>query len=109
MYIVSEGHYALTGHLLHLLRKSPASRVVTVSSAAHLLADKDISSDPNVIISKPNYEPWTAYGNSKLANILFTKKLAALLPQNITPLVCHPGSVLIFLCILIYIIFSIIN
>ena len=87
------GHFALTGHLLSLLKKSPSSRVVSVSSAAHLLADKGIASDPNLIISKPEYEPWTAYGNSKLANVLFTKKLAEKLgsSSNIIPLVCHPG------------------
>jgi NAD(P)-dependent dehydrogenase (short-subunit alcohol dehydrogenase family) len=95
-----KGHFALTGLLIDLLRKSspsnPLSRIVTVSSQAHLFADKNIASDPRLIIVKDNYEPWTAYGNSKLANILFTKSLAKKLStsgHNVVPLSCHPGEI----------------
>jgi NAD(P)-dependent dehydrogenase (short-subunit alcohol dehydrogenase family) len=84
------GHFALTGLLMDLLAKSTAARIVTVSSAAHLLGHFDFDD----ILLEKNYEPWHAYGNSKLANILFTKELATRLESvsNITPLTCHPGA-----------------
>jgi NAD(P)-dependent dehydrogenase (short-subunit alcohol dehydrogenase family) len=89
------GHFALTGQLIDLLKKSSAARVVTVSSAAHLLGKKTLVDDLNFQNSK--YEPWLAYGNSKLANILFTRELTEKIKSskdasNILPLVCHPGA-----------------
>lgn len=68
------GHFHLTSLLLPSLLKSPDGRVVTVSSAAHLFADKVDWADLNA--AKPGaYGPWVAYGLSKLGNILFTKEL----------------------------------
>ena len=75
------GHFALTSALLPLLQSSPAKqaagkragRIVSVSSAAHQFGKLDFD---NLLLSKPGtYQPWLAYGNSKLSNILFIKEL----------------------------------
>ncbi|MGY1435631.1 oxidoreductase [Streptomyces reniochalinae] len=82
------GHFALTGLLLDRLLASPAPRVVTVSSALHLLGNIDIT-DLN---SERSYRRWVAYGRSKTANLLFTHELAGRLAD--TPLIAaaaHPG------------------
>ncbi len=65
------GHFALTGLLLPRLLKSPTPRVVTVSSIAHHRGDE------SVLEGNPptSYEPSKAYGNSKLANLLFAFEL----------------------------------
>lgn len=60
--------------MLPNLLKSPDARMVSVSSAAHLFADKVDWADLNA--SKPGaYGPWVAYGLSKLSNIFFAKEL----------------------------------
>jgi len=66
------GHFALTGLLLELLQKTSGSRVVTVSSMAHKwgqIAFDDINWE-----ARP-YKPTASYGQSKLANLLFTYEL----------------------------------
>ena len=62
------GHFALTGLLLPLLLKTEGSRVVNVSSTGHK-AGKIIFEDLN---SERSYNKMKAYGQSKLANLLFT-------------------------------------
>jgi NAD(P)-dependent dehydrogenase (short-subunit alcohol dehydrogenase family) len=62
------GHFALT----NLLLAKVSDRVVTVSSLMHLLGKISLK-DPNWL-SRP-YSPWLAYGQSKLANLLFTSEL----------------------------------
>lgn len=82
------GHFALTGKLLGLLKISNEPRIVNIASAAHLFAHLDF----NDIMCEKAYKPWDAYGNSKLANILFTKELAKRFKKdNIISVVCHPG------------------
>ncbi|MDP4084299.1 MAG: oxidoreductase [Bacillota bacterium] len=84
------GHFALTGLLLPLLKKTPNSRVVTLSSLAHRGAS--IYFD-NLDGSK-GYKAMKFYGQSKLANLLFAKEFDNRLKQNgITTLsiACHPG------------------
>jgi retinol dehydrogenase-12 len=84
------GHFALTSNLMPLVEKSEAGRIVTVSSTAHLLGKLDRSN----LLLESGYEPWPAYGNSKLANVLFTKALAAKLKEKgsrVVALVNHPG------------------
>jgi len=66
------GHFALTGLLLDKLLATPASRVVTVSSFAHRQGKIDLD-DPN--FERRPYRPAAAYGQSKLANIMFTYEL----------------------------------
>lgn len=64
------GHFALTARLFDLL--APTARVVTVASAAHQLGHLDFA---DMGLEK-TYEPWPAYGRSKLANVLFSSELA---------------------------------
>jgi len=75
------GHFALTGLLVDQLE----DRVVTVSSRAHENGDIDFD-DPH---SRVNYDRWEAYGQSKLANLLFAYELDR--RSDLTSLACHPG------------------
>ncbi len=84
------GHVALTAGLLPALLASPAPRVVTVSSIAHH------SGDDSVLEGNPEatYVPHKAYGNSKLANLLFTRELrrrAADAGSTLVATAAHPG------------------
>lgn len=84
------GHFLLTHLLLDKLKSSAPSRVVTVSSVAHLRGSINFA-DLN---SEQSYDPAVAYDQSKLANVLFTKKLARELQG--TDVICsavHPGVV----------------
>ncbi|NEB04316.1 oxidoreductase [Streptomyces sp. SID13726] len=84
------GHFALTGLLLPTLLTTPAARVVTVSSPAHLLADIDID-DLN---SERRYRRWIAYARSKSANLLFVHELAHRLGahgSDVIAAAAHPG------------------
>ena len=84
------GHFALTGLLLDHLRKTPGSRVVTVSSGAHRMGRIRFD-DPNW---QQGYRKWPAYGQSKLANLLFAyelqRRLAAAGADTIS-VAAHPG------------------
>ncbi len=85
------GHFALTGHLFPLLKKSPAARVVTLSSGAATLTDTiDFE---NLKLEKP-YNAWHAYAVSKLADILFTYELNRIVKASGLPIIsaaAHPG------------------
>jgi NAD(P)-dependent dehydrogenase (short-subunit alcohol dehydrogenase family) len=84
------GHFALTGLLLPALAKSPAARVVTVASLAH----RNGKIDFNNLQSEKSYKPWDAYGESKLANILFAKELdrrAKAAGMKLESVPVHPG------------------
>lgn len=65
------GHYALTGYLYPLLKQTPHSRIVTVSSMAYLHGKIDFDN----LKSERDYEPMREYAQSKLANILFSLEL----------------------------------
>ena len=65
------GHVALTAHLLPMLLATPQSRVVNVSSLAHKMGKIDFDD----LQSERRYRAWGAYGQSKLANLLFTFEL----------------------------------
>ena len=86
------GHFALTGLLLPLLIASEAPRVVNVSSNAHKIAEKyDFD---NFDFSKGGYSAWKAYGNSKLASLLFSASLQKHIDENHLDIIvtsCHPG------------------
>ena len=75
------GHYALTLLLLKngLIKSSSSggtARIINVSSTAHMFGDIEKVRD-DLFLSRPEaYQPWVAYGNSKLANVLFTRELA---------------------------------
>jgi NAD(P)-dependent dehydrogenase (short-subunit alcohol dehydrogenase family) len=65
------GHFALSALLLERLLATPASRVVTVSSTAHKFGRIDFDD----LQSERSYRRWRAYGQSKLANLLFMFEL----------------------------------
>jgi len=65
------GHFALTGLLLPLLRMVSGARVVNVSSLAH--RGGKIAFDN--LQAERRYKAWSAYQQSKLANLLFTLEL----------------------------------
>lgn len=65
------GHFALTGLLLDAIRATPGARVVNVSSLFHKYG-KIRFDDLNW---ERGYSRWPAYGQSKLANLLFTYEL----------------------------------
>ncbi len=66
------GHFALTAHLLPLLKRGRAPRVVEVSSGAHRLGGAIHFDD---LQWERNYKPWAAYAQSKLAMLMFALEL----------------------------------
>ncbi|HEX6673891.1 MAG TPA: oxidoreductase [Actinomycetes bacterium] len=86
------GHFALTGLLLDRLLAVPGSRVVTVSSMAHRQGRIDLDD----LQSERRYRRTAAYGQSKLANLLFTYELQRRLVAAGAPTIAvavHPGAV----------------
>jgi NAD(P)-dependent dehydrogenase (short-subunit alcohol dehydrogenase family) len=84
------GHFALTGLLLPALVARPRSRVVTVSSGAHRMGRMDFDD----LMGERRYSPWRAYGQSKLANLLFTAELQRRIDANglrMLAVAAHPG------------------
>ncbi len=84
------GHFALTGLLLDRLLPTPGSRVVTVASTAHRLR-ADIHFDD--LQWERSYNRVGAYGQSKLANLMFTYALQRRLASHGTTVAvaAHPG------------------
>jgi NAD(P)-dependent dehydrogenase (short-subunit alcohol dehydrogenase family) len=84
------GHFALTGLLLDRVLAAPGSRVVTVSSAGHRFA-RGIRFDD--LQSEHDYSRVGAYGQAKLANLMFTYELQRRLAgRNSIAVAAHPGS-----------------
>ncbi|NTY61936.1 SDR family oxidoreductase [Mycolicibacterium sphagni] len=65
------GHFALTAHLLPLLRAAPSPRVVTISA----MAARNARIHFDDLQFETNYKPMQAYGQSKLANLIFAREL----------------------------------
>jgi NAD(P)-dependent dehydrogenase (short-subunit alcohol dehydrogenase family) len=85
------GHFALTLRLLPLLRATPGSRIVVVSSLAHKTGKPDLG---DLDWQKRRYNTHQAYCDSKLANLLFVRELARKLQEtgdNIRVTAAHPG------------------
>ncbi len=84
------GHFALTGLLIDLVMATPHSRVVNVSSSAHKMGRMRFDD----LMGERRYERWSAYGQSKLANLLFTfelqRRLTAAGSATIA-VAAHPG------------------
>jgi NAD(P)-dependent dehydrogenase (short-subunit alcohol dehydrogenase family) len=83
------GHFALTAHLLRLLRAAPAPRVVQLSSIAHKQGQIDFNDLQGTV-----YKPWKAYGQSKLAMLMFAFELQRKSDANGWNLIsnaAHPG------------------
>ncbi|WP_017259586.1 oxidoreductase [Pedobacter arcticus] len=84
------GHFALTGYLLHLLKITENSRVVSLSSLAHRWSDIRFS-DINFV---DGYDKREAYGQSKLACLMFAYELERRLKvsgYSTISVVAHPG------------------
>lgn len=84
------GHFALTGLLLERMRDVPGSRVVTVSSTGHRTGRMDFGN----LQWQHGYNRYTAYGRSKLANLLFAYELQRRLAAAgaaTESLAAHPG------------------
>ncbi|MBN1951868.1 MAG: SDR family NAD(P)-dependent oxidoreductase [Bacteroidales bacterium] len=87
------GHFALTGLLLDVLLKTPGSRIVNVSSGAHKMGRMDFSDLQ--FENGRSYSPLKSYGQSKLANLLFTYELQRQLEsahKDSISLAAHPGT-----------------
>lgn len=84
------GHFALTTHLLPLIETSEDGRIINISSSAYTFGSaermfKEFSKDLNTM---------KAYGDGKLANILFTKALIGKLNnKSVLVFSLHPGVV----------------
>ena len=84
------GHFALTGLLLEQMLPVPGSRVVTVSSLAHRIRARINFDD---LQGERSYSRVAAYGQSKLANLMFTYELPRRLSGAGTTIAvaAHPG------------------
>jgi NAD(P)-dependent dehydrogenase (short-subunit alcohol dehydrogenase family) len=81
------GHFALTNRLLDHV----TGRVVTVSSTGHRAGSIDFE---DLNWERKPYKPWRAYGQSKLANLLFTSELQRRLSaagSGVLATAAHPG------------------
>lgn len=88
------GHFLLTGLLLDRLRESGPARIVNLSSEAHRIGYGDGRMAFDDLMGERRYSGWRAYGQSKLANILFTRELARRLEgSGVTVNAMHPGVV----------------
>src|SRR5208337_2785346 len=84
------GHFALTALLLDRLLATDGARVVNVASGAHRMGS--IRFDD--LHWQKGYRKWMAYGQSKLANLLFTFELqrrADAAGAKLLSVACHPG------------------
>lgn len=84
------GHFALTGLLIPLLKNTPDSRVVSLSSLAH----KGAKIDFNNLDGAKGYKAMKFYGQSKLANLLFAQELDKRFKEydlQTISIACHPG------------------
>lgn len=83
--------FLLTNELLDLLKASAPARIVNVSSEAHRHARMNWQ---DLQFDRTRYKAFRAYGQSKLANILFTYELARRLEgTGVTANALHPGVV----------------
>ena len=84
------GHFALTGLLIETIAATPGARVVNISSTAARLGRVNFD-DLN---AKQAYNPTAAYGQSKVANLLFTHELGRRLAAagaDTVVVAAHPG------------------
>jgi NAD(P)-dependent dehydrogenase (short-subunit alcohol dehydrogenase family) len=85
------GHFALTALLMPALLRADAARIVSVTSTAHHMGRAVDPANPHL---HGTYEPWKAYGQSKLANYHFAIGLQRRLAAAGAPaasLLAHPG------------------
>jgi len=83
-------YFLMTGLLLDVLRDSAPSRIVNVASTAHSRGTLDFDN----LQGEQHYDGWQQYGNTKLANIVFTYELARRLEGSGVTVNClHPGVI----------------
>jgi NAD(P)-dependent dehydrogenase (short-subunit alcohol dehydrogenase family) len=84
------GHFVLVNRLVPMV--SSPGRIVCLSSAGHRMGDVDLD-DPN--FDQTPYDPITAYGRSKTANVLFAVELdRRLRDRDVRVCAVHPGAIL---------------
>ncbi|KAI1902117.1 hypothetical protein AGOR_G00041410 [Albula goreensis] len=84
------GHFLLTHLLFDLIKRSAPARIINLSSMAHSWGTIKLDD----INSEKGYDDRKAYGQSKLANILFSRSLAKRLQgTGVTVYAVHPGIV----------------
>lgn len=84
------GHFALTGRLLGMLLAASSPRVVTLSSGAHRMGWMRFDD----LQGERRYNNWLAYGQSKLANLMFCfelQKRASAADADLRSVAAHPG------------------
>ena len=87
------GHFALTGHLIDVITQTPKSRIHNTSSSANY--NGAINFDD--LMGEKAYGRWSAYGQSKLANVFFTYELNKRLTiagHDTISNTSHPGLVM---------------
>jgi NAD(P)-dependent dehydrogenase (short-subunit alcohol dehydrogenase family) len=83
------GHFVFVNRLVPMLK--PVARVAVLSSAGHQMSDVDLE-DPN--FERTEYRPFTAYGRSKTANILYAVALDRRLKgRGVRATALHPGGI----------------
>jgi NAD(P)-dependent dehydrogenase (short-subunit alcohol dehydrogenase family) len=86
------GHFILINQLREPVLAAPQGRFTLLSSRAHRRADKGIEFDN--LDGSQHYDPWRAYGVSKLANALCARELAAQISHtDATANSVHPGII----------------
>jgi protochlorophyllide reductase len=86
------GHFALTAHLVPILRATPGSRVVNMSSMGHRPGRMHFD---DLMFDHHRYQRWGAYFQSKLSNLLFTAALQKRFAASGAPTIAvaaHPGA-----------------
>lgn len=87
------GHFLLTNLLLDRLKASAPSRVINVASEAYLIAKDGLELD-DLNWESRKFSGFRAYGESKLANIFFTRVLAKRLEgTGVVTHALHPGTI----------------
>jgi NAD(P)-dependent dehydrogenase (short-subunit alcohol dehydrogenase family) len=85
------GHFRLTTGLLDALRAGAPARVVSVSSGGHVISPVVFD---DVHYERREYDPWSAYGQSKTANVLFAVELdRRYRDAGIRAFAVHPGVI----------------
>jgi NAD(P)-dependent dehydrogenase (short-subunit alcohol dehydrogenase family) len=85
------GHFLLAGLLQPLLVASAPSRVVSVSSRGHRFSPVVFE---DIQFERRPYDKWSAYGQSKTANVLFAVELdRRLAPRGVRANALHPGGI----------------
>ncbi len=85
------GHFALTARLFPAIERTSGSRIVVVSSTAQNIGRIDFD---DLNWERRAYSPWPAYGQSKLANIMFALELSRRLARAgsaVRVTAAHPG------------------